>query len=144
MRILPEHPFGDETAVFMADQNCGAAPGIAIPFRKGDRAADGLRLAGIGPRKASPALDDLPSRFLIHHDISGINHGFSGPYVSVAPQENGRDQKRFGLKLFRSREIRVLRIVDAVAASLMLALLDGRNDGRNASALGRHRVQKIK
>src|SRR5260221_100335 len=65
------------TSVLMADQNCRAAPGITVLFREGDCAGERLTLAGIVPRKASPALDDLPSGFLVHHDISGIEHGFS-------------------------------------------------------------------
>ena len=75
-RVSPKYPFGDESAILMPDQHFGLAPGVTVLFRKRYRATDGLCFAGVVPRKASPSLDDLPAKFLVHHDVSRIEHEF--------------------------------------------------------------------
>ena len=77
MRILPEHPFDAESAVLMLDQHFSAATGVTIVFRERDGAANGLRLAGIVPGKASPSLDDLPANSWFTTMYRGLNMSVS-------------------------------------------------------------------
>jgi hypothetical protein len=96
MRIPPEHPFDAESAVLMLDQHFSRATGVTIVFCERDGAANGLRLAGIVSGKASPSLDDLPTEFLVHHDVSRIEH--ERLQLSVNPLSQFRLDARLAIK----------------------------------------------
>ena len=70
MQVFAIHPFGYEMAVLMPYHDFCAASGKAVPFRKGNCAANRLVLIRIGLGITSSAPDDLPPGFFADDHVS--------------------------------------------------------------------------
>src|SRR5579871_6152783 len=70
--IAARRPLFQITAVFMAHEHLGCAPGAAILAREIDRDTDGLSFFRVSVRVTAAASDDVPASLLPQDHIAGM------------------------------------------------------------------------